>query len=280
LVAGPLLSVWDRQFDDLRTLGILSEREGDAFVVRMKHKNMSLSAQSTVMGHDGQGRPTEDEIGVLEKSVKTKRSRAGITAMRLRRVTLRRDATEGEEDVVVLTNLLDRERYSAADILELYRNRWSIEAVFQQVTETFSLSHLMGCGPRAVILQFAFCLLLYNLMQVIKLYVAQDGKVLAGMVSMHYLFIATSNELTAWACHCEGSWPWGSVRQRDAASLRSRLRKLLRGSWHPIKYGKRPDRKPRGKPKPKKWLLGGHTSVQRALEGRVKVTRRSKVVVR
>lgn len=279
-VAGPLLSVWDRQFDDLRTLGILSEREGDAFVVRMKQKNMSMSAESTVMGLDGQGRPAEDEIGVLEKSVKTKRKSKGTSAMRLRRVTLRRNASEGEEDVVVLTNLLDRERYSAADILELYRNRWSIEKVFQQVTETFSLSHLMGCSPRAVILQFAFCLLLYNLMQVIKAYVAQDGKVLAGRVSMHYLFIATSNELTAWAYHADGSWPSRPKSRRDAASMRSRLRELLRGSWHPIKYRKTPDRKPRGKPSPKKWLVGGHTSVQRALEGRAKTTRRSKVVVR
>ncbi|MGA2499207.1 MAG: hypothetical protein ABSH20_15820 [Tepidisphaeraceae bacterium] len=35
-----------------------------------------------------------------------------------------------------------------------------------------------------------------------------------------------------------------------------------------------------GKPKPKQWLHGGHTSVQRALEGRARVTRRAKVVVR
>ena len=56
------------------------------------------------------------------------------------------------------------------------------------MTETFSLTHLIGSAPKAVLLQFSFCLLLYNLMQVIKLYVAEDGGVLASAVSMYYLF--------------------------------------------------------------------------------------------
>src|SRR5215213_2541159 len=36
VIARPILSVWDRQFDDVRTLGRLSSRDGDAFVVRLK----------------------------------------------------------------------------------------------------------------------------------------------------------------------------------------------------------------------------------------------------
>src|SRR6185295_5656071 len=35
-ITRPVLSVWDRQFDDVRTLGHLSARAGDAFVVRVK----------------------------------------------------------------------------------------------------------------------------------------------------------------------------------------------------------------------------------------------------
>ena len=80
--------------------------------------------------------------------------------------------------------------------MQLYKKRWDIEQVFQQVTETFALAHLIGSSPRAVLLQFAYCLLLYNLVQLIKTYVAADGRVLAGAVSTFYLFNDIRSELS------------------------------------------------------------------------------------
>lgn len=264
-----MLSVWDRQFDDVRTMKRLSERGGDAFLVRMKHKNMVFTAESSIKTQDGQGRAVLDEIGTLG---------TGQKAMRVRRITLLRDATQGEDEVVLLSNLLERDRFGAADLLELYRRRWGIENVFQQITETFSLSHLIGCQPKAVLLQFAFCLLLYNVMQLIKVYVADDGQVPASTVSMHYLFDDVRLELKAWAYHTDGDWPRSGW---DAATLRRHLRQLLKGSWDPIRYTKASDRKPRARPKEKKkWLSGGHTSVERALKGQAKVVKRKKVVTR
>jgi len=260
IIARPILSVWDRQFDDAGTMGHLAARGGDAFVVRLKQKNHTFAVESAVETADGLGRRVLDEVGVLGK---------GKKAMRLRRVTLFRGG-EGEDDVVLLSNLLDRAAYAAADLLALYKERWGIERVFQQVTETFSLSHLIGSSPRAVLLQFAYCLLLYNLMQVVKAYVAADGKVLAGVVSMFHLFNDVRRELSAWAYHTDGSWP--RVR-RDAAAMRRRLRELLRGSWDPVAYTKASDKKPRPKPKPKPLLHGGHSSVQRLLEGRVRLAK-------
>lgn len=260
VIARPILSAWDRQFDDVRTLGRLSSRAGDAFIVRLKQKNHAFSVESAVETSDAQGRAVRDEIGVLGK---------GKQAMRVRRITLRR-AGEGEEDVVLLSNLLDRGAFGAADVLELYRRRWGIEQVFQQVTETFSLSHLIGSSPRAVLVQFAYCLLLYNLVQLIKTYVAADGRVLASVVSTFYLFNDIRKELSAWAYHTDGTWP---RCHRDAAPMRRRLRELLHGSWDPIGYTKASDKKPRPKRPPPKRLHGGHSSVQRLLEGKAVVVR-------
>jgi hypothetical protein len=264
----PILSVWDRQFDDTGTMGHLCGRRGDAFVVRMKQMHACFAVESMVESTDEQGRRVRDEIGVLGTGKRT---------MRLRRVTLFRDAAagdagdEGDEDVVLLTNLLDRASFPAADLLALYKERWGIERVFQQVTETFSLAHLIGSGPQAVLLQFAFCLLLYNLMQVIRAYVADDGRVLAGAVSMFYLFADVRKELSAWAYHTGGgAWPRAN---RDAAQMRGRLGELLAGSWDPIAYTKAADRKPRPKPPPRPLLHGGHTSVQRLLEGKVRLAK-------
>ena len=254
-----LLTIWDRQFDDLRTMGRLSARPDDGFVVRMKQMRMRFEAQSAVESRDALGRRVLDEIGVLGR---------GKAARLLRRITLFRNGAEGEEDVVLLTNLLDRQKYGAAELLELYRYRWDIEEVFQQVTQTFSLDHLIGCSPKATLLQFAFCLLLYNLMQVLKAYVAKDGGVLGEVVSMFYLFHDVREELVAWAYHTDGHWP---RVERDAEAMRRRLGELLKGAWDPLRYTKASDKKPRPKPKPKLRLHGGHSSVQRVLEGRARV---------
>jgi hypothetical protein len=254
-----MLSVLDRAFDDPRTMGHLSSRVGDVFVARTKQqKNAVFSVETSSESRDDKKRRILDEIGLLG---------SGKRAMRLRRVTLFRDAAADEEDVVLLTNLMDNKRYSAADILELYRHRWGIEQVFQQVTQTFSLEHLIGCSPKATLFQFSFCLLLYNMMQVIKSYVAGDGKVLASIVSMYHLFDDVRREMQAWAYHTDGTW----VRAgRTNVELREHLCVLLKGSWKAIKYTKASDKKPRGKPKPKTGLHGGHTSMQRVLEGTVK----------
>ncbi len=257
MIARPILSVWDRQFDDVRTLGRLSSRGGDAFIVRLKQHNHTFAVESSVETRDGQGRAVRDQVGLLGK---------GKDAMRVRRITLTRG--DAEEDVVLLSNLLDREAFAAADLLGLYRRRWGIEQVFQQVTETFSLEHLIGSSPKAVLFQFAYCLLLYNLVQLIKAYVADDGKVLATAVSTFYLFQDIRKELAAWAYHTGGAWP---RCHRDAGQMRRRLRELLRGSWDPIGYAKASDKKPRPKPPPPKRLHGGHSSVQRLLEGRAVV---------
>ena len=256
--ARPVLTVWDRQFDDPRTLRRLGEREGDAFVVRLKQKHMRFEPESCVRTLDERGREVVDEVGVLGR---------GKGAVRVRRVTLSR-AAEGEQDVVLLTNLLDGTAFPAADLLVLYRLRWGIEQVFQQVTETFSLSHLIGCSPKAALFQLAYCLLLYDLVQLVKAYVAEDGKVLAGAVSTFYLFRDVRRELAAWAYHTDGAWP---RCRRDAGQMRRRLRELLAGSWDPIAYTKASDKKPRKKPPPPRRLHGGYSSVQRVLEGRAKV---------
>jgi hypothetical protein len=260
LVPGPMLSVVDRQFDDVKTMGRLAARAGDAFVVRTKQSQACFSVESTVNSVDDKGRRVIDEIGVLGKGKQT---------TRVRRITLARKP-EDEEDVVLLTNLLDRAAFSAADLLSLYKERWGIERVFQQVTETFSLSHLIGSKPQAALLQFSFCLLLYNLMQVVKAYVAADGKVLASVVSMFSLFHNVRRELSAWAYHTDGVWPRVN---RDAAGMRNRLRELLKGSWDPVAYTKASDKKPRPRAAPKRLLHGGYSSVQRLLEGKVRLAK-------
>ena len=61
--------------------------------------------------------------------------------------------------------------------LAVYLRRWEIERAFQKIVEVFELRRLIGSTPRATIFQAAFCLLLYNLLHVMRAFVAagQEG---------------------------------------------------------------------------------------------------------
>jgi hypothetical protein len=260
-IARPVLWMADRQFGDAKTLAKLIERGGDHFVVRVR-EGLLFQAESRRELTDDRGRAVIDEAGVFG---------TGERAMRLRRVTLLRPGA-GEDDVILLTDLMDHKRFDAPDLLGLYRKRWGIEQMFQQVTETFALEHLIGCSPRAILFQFALCLLMYNLVQVLKGYVAEDGKVDVSVVSTYGLFYDVKRELQAWAYFGGGGGSRiGGAARPDEPQMRRRLRALLKGCWDPVAYTKASDTKPRKTKPPPARLHGGHTSVQRLLEGKAKV---------
>jgi hypothetical protein len=253
VIQPPVLWMADRQFCDERTMRQLQQRDGDRFVVRVR-KGLTFQAESTRTLPDGHGREVTDQTGIFGK---------GKQAMRLRRITLVRP---GEDDVILLTDLLDAKQFDALDLLKLYRRRWGIEQMFQQVTETFALEHLIGCHPQAILFQFAFCLLMYNVIEVVKGYVAEDGHVAMSIVSTYGLFYDVKRELQTWS-YLGGAW---SRRMSDAEQLATRLRELLKDSWDAVAYTKASDKSPRKK-KPPAPLPGGHTSVQRLLTAQIKL---------
>lgn len=255
----PRAILWlaDRQFGDLHLPRQFTARPGDHFVLRLR-KGVHFQAdpqQPPRELSDAQGRRVLDEIGTLG---------TGKNALRVRRITL--VGAAGQEDVVLITDLLDRQPYGALELLKLYRRRWGIERVFQQVTETFGLQHLIGCSPKAILFQLAFCLLLYNLVQVIQAYVAEDGQVERSAVSTANLFYDLKRELQAWSYLQAPAPPPAAAA--GAAAMQQRLRQLLKGRWDPIAYPKAVNKNPRRySPKPLKALPGGHSSVQRLLSG-------------
>src|SRR5206468_12662016 len=110
-----------------------------------------------------QGRVIRQEwgwLGTLEQ---------GERRLYVRRITLERP---GEEEVALVTDLLDEADYPAADLLAVYLTRWQIENVFQQITEVFELRHLIGCTPKATVFQASLCLVIYNVLQLVRGYIA------------------------------------------------------------------------------------------------------------
>jgi hypothetical protein len=151
---------------------------------------------------------------------------------------------------------MDEGAYPAADLLAVYLKRWEIERVFQKIVEVFELRRLIGSTPRATIFQAAFCLLLYNLLHVMRAFVAAGQEGLAAeSVSLEELFDDVQAELTAVAV----LFPAATIAGRFAAEwsreeVASRLERLMGGEWKP-RYRKATRKKPRPK-----WSVSGITS--------------------
>lgn len=249
----PILWVMDRQFGDLKTVRKLLG-EHDQYLVRIR-SGPTFTADQTrpcAGGTDRQGRPFVDECGWLGGASNKGR-------LYVRRISLQ---LEDGQQLVLITSLTDAQAYPARDLLEVYRGRWKIEELFQQVSEVFELRRLIGCTPQAGLLQAAFCLLMYNLIQVIRGYAAQDGNRKREEVSTHNLFYDVKRELICWA-YLQAPAMRSPVREPDA--MRRHLSGLLSGVWRDawIKACNKNPRKRRPKPKA---VQGGHSSVWRLLQ--------------
>lgn len=260
-VARPILWVADRQFCDLNLPALFTAREGDRFLVRWTRKLTFHPdpQRPAAQGVDAGGRRFVQEWGWVGGARDGRRRY-------VRRVTLFR---EGEQDVSLITDLLDGEAYPAGDLLEVYLMRWGIERVFQQVTEVFELRRLIGSTPQATVFQASFCLLLYNMVQVVKAHVAAAAGREPEKVSTEKLFYDATHELVAWAKVGEPAHAAAALAPPpEPAQMRRRLAELLGPRVWTDRWLKAPPKKkkPPG-PKPKvKSGHGGHTSVWRVLQ--------------
>ena len=179
----------------------------------------------------------------------------------MRRLTLYRP---GEEPIILLTDLLDAQQYPANALLDLYLARWSIERVFQQITEIFHLQTLIGTTPQGTVFQWAFCLLLYNLVQVVRAYVATAQARPVPTISTELLFDDVHRQLVAFTelvppVQVEPLFPLLS----SVDDLRAQLTHVLATVWTP-RWLKAPAKKRRA-PAPRTLIRGNQTSVYRLM---------------
>lgn len=256
-VVGRRLWVADRQFCDLTQPAAFAQG-ADQFLVRYHPKTPFSpdAARAAQRGQDAQGRVWEQDWGWLG-SEQSKQRRF------VRRLTLYRP---GEEAIILLTDLLDATQYPATDLLDLYLTRWSIERVFQQITEVFHLQTLIGTTPQGTVFQFAFCVLLYNMVQVVRAYVATAQARPVPTISTELLFDDVHRQLVAFTElvpteQVESLCPVLPTEE----TLRVQLTRLLATIWT-NRWLKAPTRK-RKAPGPRTPIRGNQTSVFRLLTG-------------
>ena len=252
----PGIRLWlaDRGFCDLNRLADFTA-ENDHFLVRFNQKNgfHRDPSRRVLKGKDAQGRRFQEEWGWLGAATHKKRRY-------VRRITLFRPQ---DDDIILVTDLDSSTDFPATDLLAHYLERWGIERVFQQVTETFGLQGLIGGTPQATIFQFSFCLLLYNVMQTIRGFVALHQHRDCETISLENLFHDTREELTAWSVLLRrGMITLELIRPLTIDELRARLFELLEDEWSDL-WIKARNKNPR-RPAPRA-AKRSHSSVYRLL---------------
>jgi hypothetical protein len=205
-------------------------------------------------GRDSQGRSFVQEWGWLGK---------GSRRLYVRRITL---SLSGGKEISVVTDLLDEVAYPAEDLLTTYHKRWGIEKVFHQITDVFSLKHLIGTTPRATLFQLSFCLLLYNTLQVVRAHLAWHQGCLAEKISNEKLFYDMKRQLVAVNELVEVETLLDLLGEVPTADeLRESLRDGLQGAWSK-RWWKAASSGHGGHQKVKTRVLGNHTSTYRVLQ--------------
>lgn len=252
----PRLWVADRAFCEYKSLGSFGQG-GDHFVIRYQ-KSMKFHLDSSIPvreGLDDIGRTYTEEWGWLG---------TGPGRVRVRKITV----VHKGEPFVVVTSLLDGERYPAADILTWYRSRWGIESMYRVVVQTFDLRTRIGSTPEATTFQAMLCLLIYNIALTIRHFVAAGAEVTPQEVSLDLLFDDVRRDLIGCleVLGAEATTElFETTHVDDPKTLAEYLAAILQTIWTD-RLRKAKTRK-RGPKKPKGYLKGGHSSVFKIQRG-------------
>jgi len=269
VIARTRLHVCDRGYCGSPQMNACQEH-GDHFLLRFHKQRLAFHENADwepAEGMDRYGRSYTEDWGWLGGPDHPERRP-------VRRIQLHRPGIKDE--LILLTDLEDPDQYPADDLLEAYLKRWNIERMFQQVTEVFSLESLIGSSPKATVFQASFCFLLYNLIQVLRAYIAEGQEIESvETISSELLFVDVHRQLNGWTELLDVSQTVDQLPPLMGVSdVIDHLRELLGTQWTD-RWWKSPSNTHRSaKVKAKKPVRGGHAAVFRILQAQ-KVRRKT-----
>jgi hypothetical protein len=189
--------------------------------------------------------------------------------LKLRRITvkLNQPTRDGDRELHILTTL-PKGAADASTVANLYRKRWTIETMFQELTETLTCEVNTLGYPKAAV--FAFCLALaaYNGISVVKaaLRSVHGTDAVEEQVSGYYISLELSKTYTGMMIAIPAKH-WTVFRNMTVAQL-ARVLKDLAKRVDLTKYQKHP-RGPK-LPRPKRFHTGrtNHVSTARVIAKR------------
>jgi hypothetical protein len=250
------MDIWiaDRNFCTTPVIFGIAKRDG-FFVIR-HHANMTLVSSGTIRqcGRTETGQVFEQKVTVRDST--------GLT-LDVRRIILRlrKPTRDGDLEMSVLTNLPTKAA-SALAVVELYRKRWTVETLFQSLTQMLD-GEIDTLGyPGAALFAFGVALATYNILSTVE--AALRGAFGVEKVQAEVSGFYIANEVRATApgmAIAIDDVAWETFQTIEPAKLAKRLL-----GWAVLVQLPRFKRHPRGpkKPVPKRTRFPNDTHVSTA----------------
>jgi hypothetical protein len=230
----------DRHFSDYGTLASFWQ-EGVDCVIRMNQRRPADFRQGSYLG-------PSDRLVTWQKPVQRTRTIgrrlwAALGAQLTLRMIRVRCSAKGfrTRELVLVTTLLDPEKYPAAEIARLYLERWNVELFFRDIKTMLQMEHLRCQSPDMVQKEFFMHLIGYNLIRAVMVETVRRHDVplerlsFKGSVdSVRQYSIAISNAKT----------------KTRAGHLVKELLRVLAGDLVPLRPDRKEPRAVKRRPKP------------------------------
>jgi IS4 transposase len=258
-----LKDLWiaDRNFCTLGFLFGIARRKG-RFLIR-HHANMPMQkiGRNRLIGKSETGRVFEQNVRITDPE--TERS----IAVRCVTVKLNVATRDGEREIRILTNLPKKDG-GAVKVADLYRRRWTVETMFQEMTENLTCEIKTLGYPRAAVFAFCLALMAWNGMSVIHaaLRSVHGEETVEENLSSYYLSLEIAQVYHGMMIAIPSA-EWKIFRTLNTAQLASLLKQLA-GRVSMKKLQKHPRGPKRPQPKRKYSGNGQHVATAKLLARR------------
>lgn len=206
---------------------------------------------------------------VYEQAIQLTDPETGATRT-WRRITveLKTPTRDGDRELHLLTNLPAKDAKAAA-VCELYRKRWTLETVFQEITTTLDCEVPSLGYPAAALFAFCLALLAYNAVSVLKaaLRATHGATEVAEEVSSYYIALEIQQAYDGMSVVIADD-QWATFGTATAAEMAAWLRATAKNiALKRYRKHKRGPKKP--PPKKSKYKNGGHVSTEKLLRARM-----------
>jgi hypothetical protein len=103
---------------------------------------------------------------VFEQSIMISDEAGYLSQVRRVKLVLEEPTDDGDSEIFILTNLPAKVA-SALVVAQIYRRRWTIETLFQRLTDIFNCEIKTLAYPRAALFAFCVALVSYNILSVV-----------------------------------------------------------------------------------------------------------------
>jgi hypothetical protein len=251
------LWIADRNFCTIDFMTEIADRQA-AFVIR-QHGQLkgTLIEKRRVRGNVDTGKVYEQELQVADLQGNT---------LTLRRITvkLKTPTRDGDTEIHLLTNL-PATSASARKVAGLYAKRWTIETMFQELTETLTCEVNALGYPKAALFGFCLALMAYHAVSLIKaaLRAVHGRETVEKEISAYYLSLEISQTYDGMMVAIPAP-RWEVFRRLTHAEL-ARLLKNLAARANLRRYQKHPRGPKKPPPKKSKYKNGGHVSTAKLI---------------